>query len=255
MLERSGSLNGGLQVLELLCARPEGLSSPDLLRETGRDRAGLQRLLGVLTEAGYVDLDPVSRRYRATVQIVGLAARILENLNLIDIARPVMRALLASTGETIHLAQRTTRGGVYVAHVRPAGRLSVETEIGAPVSLHCSSTGKSLYAEAPEHLVRLLELPLTGHTVRTHRTVESLLEDLAEVRQRGYAIDDEEHHVGIRCVAAPIRDVYGTTIASIGISGPETRMTLARLPELGAEIRAAAETITAALGGPPSARA
>lgn len=246
----SGLLQTGLLVLETLCAAPAGLGVTELAKELEADKGNLHRLLSVLRETGYVEQEEASRRYKATVQIVSLAGSMLRSLNLVEIARPVMRELCESTGETIHLARRTPRGGVYIAQERPFSRLSVETELGSPVPIHCTSTGKALYAGAARSEVEpLLELPLERHTYRTHQTLETLLADLGETRSRGYAVDDEELNVGIRCLAAPVFDIHGATIASLGLSGPAHRITLERFAELGAEVRAAADKTTYGLGG------
>jgi IclR family acetate operon transcriptional repressor len=118
------------------------------------------------------------------------------------------------------------------------------------VPIYCTSTGKALYAETPRpELEELLETPLVAHTMRTHRTIGALMADLEEVRRRGYAFDDEELNVGIRCLAAPISNMDGETVASIGASGPADRITLERMADLGKKIRTAADKITNALGG------
>lgn len=249
----SGLLQTGLLVLETLCAAPAGLGVTELAKEIKADKGNLHRLLSVLRETGYVEQDEASRRYKATVQIVILAGSMLRSLNLVEVARPVMRELCESTGETIHLARRTPRGGVYIAQERPFNRLSVETELGSPVPIHCTSTGKALYAGSTRtDLESLLDLPLERHTYRTHQTVESLLADLEETRRRGYSVDDEELNVGIRCLAAPVFDIHGATVASLGLSGPAQRITLERFAELGAEVRAAADKVTYGLGGSQS---
>ena len=139
---------------------------------------------------------------------------------------------------------------MYIAQERATGRLTVETDIGATVPIHCTSTGKALFSDATrEELQQILVDPLESFTVRTHRTLAALMIDIEQVRERGYSYDDEEHYPGIRCVAAPIRDMYGKVIGSIGVSGPEGRMTLARLPEVGAEVKDSADQISLALGG------
>ena len=247
---RSGSLRTGLQVLDVLCAHPAGLGVTELAARLGKDKGNLHRLLRILEEEGHVQQDLPTKRYRPTVKIVNLASSLLRNLDLLEIARPVMRALKQSTKETVHLAHRTAQGGVYIAQERATGRLTVETDIGATVPIHCTSTGKALFSDATrEELQQILVDPLESFTVRTHRTLAALMIDIEQVRERGYSYDDEEHYPGIRCVAAPIRDMYGKVIGSIGVSGPEGRMTLARLPEVGAEVKDSADQISLALGG------
>ena len=126
---RSGSLRTGLQVLDVLCAHPAGLGVTELAARIGKDKGNLHRLLRILEEEGHVQQDLPTKRYRPTVKIVNLASSLLRNLDLLEIARPVMRALKQSTKETVHLAHRTAQGGVYIAQERATGRLTVETDI------------------------------------------------------------------------------------------------------------------------------
>jgi DNA-binding IclR family transcriptional regulator len=91
--------------------------------------------------------------------------------------------------------------------------------------------------------------PLRSFTIRTITSLPALLSDLERVRERGFAVDDEELNLDVRCVAAPIFDMYGTPVASIGLSGPAARVGLARVDELGEQVRAAAVRITEEMGG------
>ena len=248
--QATGSLQTGFLVLEILSSSRSGCGVTELANATGKDKGNLHRLLQMLADAGYVDQDPDSRRYRATAKILRLAGSVLHNLDLLEVARPVMRELGLATGRTTHVAQRTRSGGVYIGQERPIGRLSVETEIGALVPIHCSATGKALYCEASRaELEQLIQAPFKTHTTRTHRSFESLMADLEEVSRRGYAIDDEEHFAGIRCVASPILNAQGAVVGCIGTTGSVQSVTLESIPEVGAEIREAALQITASLGG------
>jgi len=90
---------------------------------------------------------------------------------------------------------------------------------------------------------------LQHFTDKTRDTLPTLLKDVAEIRSRGWSIDDEEHTLGMRCVAAPIFDEYGDAIAGISVSGPAVRLPDARVDALGPVVRAAAEELTKAMGG------
>ena len=247
---RTGSLQTGLLVLEILSSARSGLGVADLAHATGKDKGNLHRLLNMLADAGYVEQDADSGRYRVTPQVLGLAGSLLNDLDVLEVARPVMRDLRLVTAKTIHVAKRTRAGGIYIAQERPMGRLSVETEIGASVPIHCTATGKALYCDASRtELERVVRVPFEKYTDRTHQSFETLMTDLEEVRRRGYAIDDEEHFPDIRCVASPIFNARGAIVGSIGTSGHVQSITLEATPVIGAETREAADQITAALGG------
>jgi DNA-binding IclR family transcriptional regulator len=246
---RFGSLTAGLDILERLARSPEGVSVTDLARYVELDKGHAHRLLRELERRGYVEQDASSKLFHATVQFVSLASLILRNLDLVSAASPILRQLQDSTGEAVHLARRVRAGGVYVAQERPVARISVETEIGSQPVLHCTATGKALFAFADDELRSLLTEPFQQYTHRTLTTFEELARELAATRERGYAVDDEELSPEVRCVAAPVFDMMANVVGCIGLSGPISRVTLDRLPELGAVVLAAAQDVSSKIGG------
>ncbi|MEV5575501.1 IclR family transcriptional regulator [Spirillospora sp. NPDC052269] len=247
----AGALASGLDILETLAGSTAGMGVTALARAVGQDKGNAHRLLRMLEERGYVEQDPNTKAYRASVQLVSLAGQLLRDLDVALIAQPTMRELSGRTGEAVHLARRTRFGGVYVAQERQGGgRVTVETEIGAQPMIHATATGKALYCMATdEELERVAPPPLRSFTIRTITSVPALTADLEKVRERGYAVDDEELNLDVRCVAAPIFDLYGTPVASIGVSGPAARVGLSQVDELGRQVRAAAVRITEEMGG------
>lgn len=258
----AGALASGLDILELLAQEAEGLGATAVARVLGLDKGNAHRLLRMLEERGYVEQDPTTKAFRASVQLVALAGNLLRSMDLVSVARPLMRQLSDETGEAVHLARRTRAGGVYVAQERQKGGIvTVETEIGAQPVIHATATGKALYCLAAEAEVRrVVHEPLRSFTTNTLTSVAGLLDDLRSVRERGFAVDDEELNIEVRCVAAPIFDIYGLPVGSIGLSGPAARIARSRVDDLGSQVRAAAEQITREAGGhvpdtfgPPSA--
>lgn len=247
----AGALASGLDILELLAQESEGLGATAVARALGLDKGNTHRLLRMLEERGYVEQDPTTKGFRASVQLVALAGNLLRGMDLVSVARPVMRRLSDETGEAVHLARRTRAGGVYVAQERQKGGIvTVETEIGAQPVIHATATGKALYCMATDAEVsQVVHEPLQSFTVRTLTRLEDLLADLGRVRERGYAVDDEELNLDVRCVAAPIFDIYGSPVASVGLSGPAARVAHSRVGDLGNHVRTAAVRITEELGG------
>ena len=246
-----GALMTGLDVLEALGSVPAPVGLSELARMLNADNGHVHRLLGVLRNRGYVHRDEANKTYTLGAGVVQLAGSLLRNMDLIAEARPLMRELVDVTGESVHLAHRTVSGGVYVARERLARRVTVETEIGAPVVVHASSTGKALYcrdsAEALQEVVDLGSLErFTEHTL-TDRS--DLLGDLAATEARGFALDNEELNIGVRCVAAPVVDIGGNVRASIGISGPATRLDANQIGKCAALVCMAAKTLSEHLGG------
>ena len=245
----------GLTVLELVCSHRAGFGVTEISRLTGIDKGNVHRILKTLETAGYVAQDQKTKKYRSEAEVLALARAAFGGMDLIPASRRPMIALSEETGESVHLAQRTRRGGVYVAQKRQPGRVTIETEIGAHPIIHATATGKSLIAHDDwAQVAGLIADPMTAFTPKTITTVEELQEDLVRVRERGYAIDDEELTPDVRCVAAPIFDFFGAVIGCLGISGPSSRMNDERLGDMGQMVRGAANEITQELGGRPPQR-
>lgn len=169
-----------------------------------------------------------------------------------------LRQLRDRTSETSNLGTLNEYEVVYIAQQRAPDGLIVSNSLGTRRPMHCSALGKAMLAFLPtgeaERLMR--GKPLTQHTFRTISDPQSLKSHLQMVRERGYAIDDEETFEGIRCVAAPIFDHTQQVIASMGISGPSARLTSERLYLLADIVVDVARQASAFLGArlPDSAR-
>ena len=246
-----GALMTGLDLLEALgsASNPVGLS--ELARRLHADNGHVHRLLGALTKRGYVYRDEANKTYTLGAGVVQLAGSLLRNTDVVTQARPLMVELMNATGESVHLAHRTMTGGVYIARERLARKITVETEIGAPVVVHATSTGKALYCrDSAEALGQVIDLDaLERFTERTITDKAELLRDLAVTSQRGFALDDEELSVGVRCVASPVIDIGGDIRASIGISGPASRLDGEVITKCAAVVCAAAKNLSEHLGG------
>lgn len=253
---RGGALLRGLKVLELVCSSRTGFGVSEISRLTGIEKGNVHRILKTLEGAGYVSQETASRKYRAEAEVLSLARAALGGMDLIQSARQTMFQLSETLGESVHLAQRTRRGGVYVAQRRQPGRIMIETEIGAHPIIHATATGKALVAfDEWQNIEPLLEDPMTPFTEKTVTTVEQFQGEIERVRQVGYALDDEELTPDVRCVAAPIFDFFGAVIGCLGASGPASRIDNERLGVMGEAVRDAADAITHNLGGRPPTRA
>ena len=247
----AGSLMTGLDVLEALSGLPRPVGVSELARLVDADKGNVHRLLAALEHRGYVRRNAETKMYTLAAGVVQLAGGLLRNMDLVTQARPLMRELVNVTGESVHLAARTVTGGVYIARERLARRVTVETEIGSPVVVHATSTGKALYCRAGESELRELlgSADLESFTQHTITSVEELLADLRRTAERGYALDDEELSAGVRCVAAPVVDISGHVLSSIGMSGPASRLDEERLEKCAALVCDAARTLSEQIGG------
>jgi DNA-binding IclR family transcriptional regulator len=223
------SLAKGLRALDLLAERVD-VGTNDLALALGIDKGAASRMLQTLVAAGYATQN-AKRRYQAGPKLRGrpLSDALPSGTPVRERARPLLERLHEITGETAHLAVRADDRVLYLDKVETDLPLRVDRPVGTLSPLHCTALGKIFlaYGEAP------LPRSLAGYTTRTAVTMETLRATLAQIAAAGYAIDDEEFAVGIRCVAAPLRDAGGRVVAAIGISGPTARIAQADLARYG----------------------
>jgi len=177
----------------------------------------------------------------------------MRRLNLLEVARPVMKALAVLSGESVHVAILDRDEMLYVEWVSSSQSVQTFSRVGYRVPLYCSALGKAVLAFLPpqEQEGLLKTIKFTRHTPDTIMSRDDLLSDLSLVRQRGYATHDEEVELGIRTVAAPIRNHTGTVFAAISVAGPTLRIDREQLPALGGYAREAADKISTGLGWEP----
>lgn len=249
-IAKGGALSNGLDVLEVVCSDPHGLGVSEIARLSDLDKGNVHRILRSLESRGYIEQDKTSKKYKASSHVLSLARSVLRSLDIIAVARPVMRELSLDSGESVHLAQKTRHGGVYIAQERQRGRITIETEIGASPIIHATATGKALLCcEEWAVVEHLLNAPLLKFTPNTIDSPSRYKKELAEVRELGFAVDNEELTNDVRCAAAPIFDVTGAVIACVGMSGPSSRIDIERLSVMGRLVSDAAREITTKAGG------
>lgn len=243
-----------LDIIEQLAGAPGDVGVSDLHASLGLPLGTVHRLLSALVKRGYAVQDPRTRRYAPGPKLieVGMHALGHARANVQQIARPHLEAVTAQTGETTNLVVPHGRDGVYVDQVASPHLVRMFTEIGRRAPLYCTAAGKAMLAAMPPAAVEeyLASVPLEPWTPRTITTPERLRDELAAIRRRGWAVDDEERELGVRCVAAPIVDGAGRVVAAISVSGPTTRLTPAVAEQIGPLVRAAADACSARLGGP-----
>ena len=216
------SLHRAFGLLELVAAQGRPMSLTEIASASGLAPATLHRLARTLVDLGYLRQDP-SRRYALGPRLFLLAESSSTMLN--DIALPHLAHLVDEIGETANLAMLDGDLVAYVAQVPGRHSMRMFTEVGRRVLPHCTAVGKAMLAQAPADDVRAL-LARTGqprHTEHTLTDPDELLTQLDLVRRRGYAMDEGEQEVGVRCVAVA---VPGSSLRlALSVSGPAPRMT------------------------------
>ncbi|NMM45232.1 helix-turn-helix domain-containing protein [Rhodospirillaceae bacterium KN72] len=247
------SLNRALSLLEAVAAHAEGTTLGDLAQAADLAPSTAHRLLKSLESRRYVTQDPERGLWFAGVQAFIVGAGFLRNRDVVGIARPFMYRAMEESGESVNLAILDGEETIYLSQVESRQMMRALAPPGGRAPLHASGVGKALLAGLSPDAAgdRAKLLGFRQYTDRTIRNGVTLLDDVARARTRGYAIDDEEHAVGLRCVAAPIFNEYGEPVAAISISGPRARIPDERLPEIGTLIRRQAAGVTTAIGGKP----
>ena len=245
------SLVRALSLLNSIADAEEGLSLTEVAQQVGLTTSTTHRLLTTLEQERYVHFNSERRLWLVGVQAFVAGNGFLKTRSLVALARPQLRALMEESEETVNLAVGDQSEAVYLLQVECRQMMRAFARPGGRVPLHCSSVGKALLMAMSEHeLARVLhQRGLPRVTPKTINVPAVLRADLAKARERGYAIDDEEHAVGLRCIAAPVFNENGEAIAAISLSGPMARISDARIPLLGDLVRRKADAVSAQLGG------
>jgi DNA-binding IclR family transcriptional regulator len=248
------SLDRGLQLLEALSLAREPLGLPELAELLHVDRSTVHRLLGTLTQRGYARQDPDSKRYSIGLKVVELSRRALDGLSLRAVAKPHIKRLVQQTGESVNLAVVADGQIICIDHDPSPLALAVTNDIGVPFAPHATAIGKVLLAHLNDSQREALLDP-GPYAVFTPRTIthpDALRMSLNVIRQQGYALDDEERFIGVRCLAAPVRDHRSKVVAALSLSGPTARVTLEKVPAFAKLVVETADQVSAALGFVPA---
>ena len=245
------SLVRALSLVNRLAHADEGVNLTEVAQQVGLSPSTAHRLLTTLEQERYVHFDAERRLWSVGVQAFVAGNAFLKTRSLVGAARPVMRALMVESEETVNLAVEDQYEAVYLSQVECRQMMRAFARPGARVPLHCSGVGKALLSAMPDaDLSKVLHhrgLPRLSD--KTIGTTVALRDDLARSRARGYAIDDEEHAVGLRCIAAVVFNEYADPIGAVSASGPVARIPDERIPLLGDLVRGKADAITYQLGG------
>jgi len=252
------AVSRALKILTCFSAKEFELSVADLHDRLGIHKSTLVRLLQCLAEEGFIEQNPVTGSYRLGIKTfeIGSICHRTRIMNLGPVARPAMQRLVSRFNLSANLAIRDGAEIVYVETVEPAGPpLRMAYSVGDRFGVHHTSLGKAMIAFLPpEELEQVLvKIQFTLLTPRTVTSVPQLVEELAQVRALGYAVDDEESLPGLRCVGAPVWDSR-RVVAAVSASGSTLLVSEERVPEIGAAVIEAANAVSAQLGGPPAAR-
>jgi DNA-binding IclR family transcriptional regulator len=219
------SLNRGLLILEALI-ESDTLGVSELSRMLSINKTTVFRLLSTLVARGFAEKDPETSKYRLSAKFNRPRFQALDDVRLRELSRPFVEKLTHLTGESTGLCMLSGNSGVLIDNCISSQMITAKLTIGMDEPLHCTSLGKALLSAQPEpereRLIRATSLfVMTPNTISDENAFR---EEIDRTAREGAAWDDEEYSLGMRCIAAPVFTVTGMPVASIGISGPLSRV-------------------------------
>ncbi len=241
------TLERGLNVLRTL-GEQRGATLSEVARAAGLSASTTYRLLQTLRQQGFAHES--GGLWQVGVQTYVTGRAYLESGGVVAAARSEMEALVSELGETVNLAVLQAPDVMYVHQVEGLGMLRMFTQIGARSPLYCTGAGKALLAWRSEDEIGPLvgSGPYAPYTAHTLTTLERYLRDLNQVRELGYALDNQEREEGVRCLAVPVRGAGGSVEAAISLSAPASRLSDERVRELAPRLLSAANAVSRRLG-------
>jgi len=244
------SAERALAVLEVLTERESPASFGYIVNRLGYPRSSLHQLLRTLIDRGWVEIEPVSGHYMLGVRTWQAGHAYQRAVDLATRARPYMERVRDAVDETVQLAVLDGRYNVYIAKVDGAQNLIMASAVGRRIESHATGLGKVLLAGLSDEAIAELYdgVQLERFTDTTITDLPALLDAVRQARQDGYGFDHEEHTIGVRCSAVPIRDASGATVAAMSVSVPTARWSAERDEQIIDCLRGESDALSAALG-------
>ncbi len=244
------SLEKGIKILELLVQHGE-LSVSEAARLMDTNRAGSHRFISTLKDLGYVEKNG-NNKYQPTLKIMKLATKVANRFEIRRIARPYMHRLSMKYKETINLGFFKNHEIIHLDKIDSLEVLRMDSALGDKAPAYCTGLGKAILAFLPDHeltnYLENIELKLLAPNTITDK--DRFMSELSKIRRDGYAIDDEEMAMGLRCIAVPIFDHNAYPAYALSISGPSMRQTHRILEAMEIDIMQVASELSTILGNP-----
>jgi DNA-binding IclR family transcriptional regulator len=239
------ALDKTLSILEMLASSHVGLSLPEIVKRSGLPKSSVHCILVTLQRQQYLYRNEATGRYMFGMKLFTLANMALSGLQLREQAAPFLYSLMRQTKLTTHMAILEQSEAVLIMKIEAPGICRLATWIGKRMDAHCTGLGKALIANLPEHQLNdLLKRGLPRHNENTIASPKRLKDDLAQAVKRGYAIDDEEDEIGLRCIGVPVFNHAKSVIAAISIAGTTSQITGENVSDLARKVKEAAASIS-----------
>jgi DNA-binding IclR family transcriptional regulator len=241
------SVDRALSILEVL-ARVGEAGVTEIAAELEVHKSTAFRLVATLETHRLVEQSSDRGKYRLGVGVLRLAGATSARLDLVQEARPICRQLATDTGETVNIAVLSESSALYLDQIAGSSALQPHNWVGQHIPLHATSNGKVLLSGLDQPRLDAVLGKLPTYTPQTITKKSALREELARVREQGYAVAADELEVGLTAAAAPIRNAHGDVVASMSVSGPTFRLTAERVEEVVDRLKEAADEVSHRLG-------
>ncbi len=242
------SLDRAVSILEVLGESERPLSLAELCQQMDLHKSTVHRSLMVLERRELIQRTQ-GNRFHLGLKLYELGSRAVEQIDLRTRIQPYFRYLATQVGETVHLSILQKTSVLYLDKVEPNYGVCRSSKLGTSNPVYCTSMGKAMLAFQPKEVIERIvsRIHFVRYTNKTLYTREMLLSALERVRRRGYAIDNEEIELGVRCVGVPIFDESRQAIAAVSVSGPTSRITLENVPMIVKNLQRCCRDISAML--------
>jgi len=240
-----------LKVLELFTAEVPSLGLKEITQRVGLSKPTVFRILSTLKRMDYIEQDPSSGKYMLGLKVFEIGSACINKMSLRSFAMPLLQELVDKCKETVHLAILDRGEIIYIDKIDGTQTIRMMSAVGKRAPAHCTSVGKAILShKSPKELDNVLSnIKMVKLTKNSIIDKKELKKELQQIKRQGYAIDNEELEIGLKCVGVPIFDYHGDTVGGISVSGPSTRFTNVRLRnELVPLIVKTAEKISRRLG-------
>ena len=246
---RLSSVTTALRLLKAFSEKDDEIGISTLSKRLGIAKSSVHRLAVTLVSEGMLEQDPESGKYRLGIALFGLGALVRRRMNVSTQARPYLFALREKTNETVHLAILDGSEIMYVYNLESSQAIRMRSDLGVRKPAYCTAEGQAILAFRPAETVeRIIREGLLPRTPQTITDPTRLMRTLDTIRQRGCAIEDEESEIGMRCIAAPIRNDAGEVVAAVAVAGPASRLSKKTIADFIPHVIESADRISARLG-------
>ena len=247
--QRLSSVASAIELLKAFSEDEVEIGISTLAKRLGVAKSTAHRLAATLVSEGLLEQDRASGKYRLGIALFRLGTLVRRRMNVSEEARPHLFSLRQKTNETVHLAILDGTDIMYVYFLESTQAIRMRSDLGLRKPAYCTAEGQAILAFLSPDVVRaVIAAGLHPRTPQTITEPEKLLRALDAVRQKGCAIEDEESEIGMRCIAAPIRNDAGEVVAAVGVAGPVSRLSKKALTAFMPHVIETAEAISSRIG-------